>query len=264
MNVEKKSFHQKIIEEYTPEYCYLLEKMYGKGMMSEGGSEAIEHMFSGIDLNGKTALDFGSGMGGVALYLADTYNVDVTGIDINPWMASEATKRIPKHLSSKLRYLTSTDDFKLDFPDSHFDILCSKGALAHIDKKKNLFDECKRILKPDGIFVITDSLSPIQNKWGPNINRMATIDGLTIFAHTKKHYLQVIKSTGFNQIDIRDDSLLYRNYNQKICEYLLETRQDLIKICGEDAYQENLEGYNCIVRAFDEGELIVKRFKISF
>lgn len=34
--------------EYTPRYCLQLEAAYGEGMMSEGGKEGIEHMFSGI------------------------------------------------------------------------------------------------------------------------------------------------------------------------------------------------------------------------
>lgn len=50
-------------EEYTPEYCHELEAAYGKGLMSEGGFEGIEHMFEGISLEGKKALDIGSGLG---------------------------------------------------------------------------------------------------------------------------------------------------------------------------------------------------------
>ncbi len=44
---------KEIIDEYYPEYCHSLEAVYGTGMMSEGGGEAIDEMFSGIDLKGK-------------------------------------------------------------------------------------------------------------------------------------------------------------------------------------------------------------------
>lgn len=91
---------QKMIEEYSAEYCLLLEIAYGKGMMSEGGSQAIENMFAGIELKNKRMLDIGFGLGGVALYLAEKYAARVTGIELNPWLAEEATRRIPEKLDS--------------------------------------------------------------------------------------------------------------------------------------------------------------------
>lgn len=56
---------------YTDEYCHQLELAYGNNMMSEGGGDAIENMFENIDIEHKKALDFGSGLGGVAFYLAE-------------------------------------------------------------------------------------------------------------------------------------------------------------------------------------------------
>jgi phosphoethanolamine N-methyltransferase len=253
---------EKIIQEYTPEYCFLLEEIYGKGMMSEGEAEGIEHMFSEISLNNKKMLDIGSGLGGVALYLADTYNADVTGIDINPWMIAESTNRIPYHLQSKICYKCITSNDFLDFPDSSFDIVFSKNMLTHIDHKEPLFKEIKRVLKPDGILVITDCLSPVQGVWGPHMNTMATTDGLTIFAHTKQHYRTILTSAGFKNIEIRDDSLLYKNYNEKICNNFLipEKKEKFIKEYGENSYQENLKSYQAVVDAFELGEVIMFRF----
>lgn len=42
-------------EEYTPQYCCMLEDAYGKNMMSEGGVEGITHMFSDILLQNTVA-----------------------------------------------------------------------------------------------------------------------------------------------------------------------------------------------------------------
>ena len=67
-----------IIDEYPEEYCLALEAAYGQGMMSEGGEQGIEEMFSGIALSGKSALDIGCGLGGVAFYLASQHNMQVT------------------------------------------------------------------------------------------------------------------------------------------------------------------------------------------
>ena len=79
--------------EYTPQYCLQLEAAYGEGMMSEGGSEAIEWMFDLIPIEGKMALDIGSGLGGVPLYLAKQYGMHVTGLEVNPWMVGRVKKK---------------------------------------------------------------------------------------------------------------------------------------------------------------------------
>ena len=56
----------------------MLEAGYGKSMMSEGGASAIERLFEGILLEGKKALDIGSGLGGVPFYLAENHSMEVT------------------------------------------------------------------------------------------------------------------------------------------------------------------------------------------
>lgn len=92
------TLREQVVAEYTSEFCLLLEEHYGPGMMSEGGSQAIEHMFEGVALSNKKALDVGCGLGGVPLYLVETHNMDVTGLEINQWMVQESIKRIPKKL----------------------------------------------------------------------------------------------------------------------------------------------------------------------
>ncbi|MGE3954277.1 MAG: cyclopropane-fatty-acyl-phospholipid synthase family protein [Parachlamydiales bacterium] len=83
---------QRLIEEYPPEYCRLLEAVYGEGMMSEGGPGAL---FMETPVRGERALDIGAGLGGIACHLADRYGMEVTGLDVNPWMVEEATRRAP-------------------------------------------------------------------------------------------------------------------------------------------------------------------------
>ena len=54
-----------IIEEYPIDYCKSLELAYGDGMMSEGGSKAIDELFENITLSpGQRLLDLGCGLGG--------------------------------------------------------------------------------------------------------------------------------------------------------------------------------------------------------
>lgn len=94
-------------------------------MMSEGGSEGIEFMFDQIPLNDKVALDIGSGLGGVAFYLADTYNMHITGLEVNPWMIAETQKQMPAHLSERVDFLLSTSNSHWPLPNENYDMIYS-------------------------------------------------------------------------------------------------------------------------------------------
>ena len=139
---------QKMIEEYTPEYCHFLEATYGEGMMSEGGLDAIDDMFSGLDLADKQVLDIGFGLGAAALHLADQYHAIVKGVELNPWLVEQATQRTPAHLKDRAEFLQY--DLALPFENESLDLVYSRGVFVHIHDKKPLFSEIKRVLKPGG------------------------------------------------------------------------------------------------------------------
>ncbi|MBS0656252.1 MAG: methyltransferase domain-containing protein, partial [Verrucomicrobia bacterium] len=93
------STHQQLVDNYSSTYCLSLEAAYGEGMMSEGGSKALEDMFRGIHPDHKRVLDIGSGLGGLPFYLAKKHRSQVTGVEINPWMVEEAKRRTPTGLA---------------------------------------------------------------------------------------------------------------------------------------------------------------------
>ena len=173
---------QKIIEEYSEEYCKLLEVAYGNGMMSEGGEEAIDRMFFSENLENKTLLDIGFGLGGAAIYLAEKHHATVFGVEINPWMVEEATRRTPLSLKDKVKFFQYHPEEKLPFADHLFDIVFSKGVLTHLKNKTYLFREVKRILKPGGSFIIDDWLSPQEGHWGERLRLMCEKEKLTLYA----------------------------------------------------------------------------------
>ncbi|MCK4934537.1 MAG: class I SAM-dependent methyltransferase, partial [Simkaniaceae bacterium] len=120
---------KEVIDEYYPQYCHSLEAVYGKGMMSEGGAEAIDCMFKDLSIHGKKALDIGSGLGGSAYHLATKYEMHVTGLEINPWMIKEAERRAPTEIKQRLDFVLSTENDYLPFESNSFDIVYSKGVL---------------------------------------------------------------------------------------------------------------------------------------
>ena len=65
---------------YQPDSVPLFEAIYGKNLISLGGEASIDSMFSDLNIKGLKSLDLGFGLGGVAFYLAEKYQMNITCI----------------------------------------------------------------------------------------------------------------------------------------------------------------------------------------
>lgn len=210
--------HQKANEfdYYQPDNVPLFEAIYGKNLISLGGLDAIDNMFSGLDINRLKALDVGFGLGGVAFYLAEKYQMNVTGIEVHPWMVQYAKNHAPKRLSHSLEFNTYNSFGEVPYQPETFDLIYSKGVLNHIADKAKLFYQLNNVLKPNGLFVIADWIFPKPTNSAP------------LVCETKRSYEEVLVKTGFSEINFRDDSKLFLNYAHELLKNLFNN-QELIK-----------------------------------
>jgi cyclopropane-fatty-acyl-phospholipid synthase len=98
-------------------------------------------------------LDIGSGWGGLALYLAKTSHVDVTGITL-----SEEQLKIARHRANA-EGLSKAVDFELcDYRnlEGKFDRIVSVGMFEHVGTAhyRSFFQQVNRLLADDGVAVI--------------------------------------------------------------------------------------------------------------
>lgn len=103
-------------------------------------------------LENQTILDFGCGNARFYSLIQDK-NIDYYGIDISENLINLAKKQVPQ---GKFSIINS--DLKLSFQDNFFDIIVSIATLHHIPSsqlRKNLILEFKRVLKNNGILIIT-------------------------------------------------------------------------------------------------------------
>jgi len=254
---------KKIVEEYSKEYCLLLEATYGSSMMSEGGSEAINRMFRKEgDLQGKVLLDIGFGLGGVDFYLAKERQANVFGVEINPWMVEEATRRTPFLLKNQVHFSEYHPDNCLPFSDGEFDIVFSKGVLTHLNNKDYLFKEVYRVLKKGGVFIIDDWLSPVEGQWGESLTKMCQKEKLTLYAETESNYQKILEGCGFGDINIRSENDNYYQYNMDIINRLHQEKEILSnKILNQDLILEFIEGYQLIADSIKMNELLIRWFR---
>ena len=107
-------------------------------------------------------LDLGCGNGRDIIEIAKIGSF-VYGIDFSEEMISEAYKEIEKTFINNASIKLSVSDISsLKFPNNYFDkIICSE-VLEHVPDLDLAIKEIKRVLKPDGILVIT---TPNKNSW---------------------------------------------------------------------------------------------------
>ena len=103
---------------------------------------------------GQRILDIGCGWGGLAVYAAQTYGVDVTGITLSQPQADFANQRIAElGLSDRCRVLIQ--DYRQVPEDRPFDALVSVGMFEQVGAAllKTYFEKACRLVKPHGVFL---------------------------------------------------------------------------------------------------------------
>lgn len=214
---------------YIPKNIPLFEALYGKHLISLGGTAAIDNMFSDLNINGLTALDLGFGLGGVAFYLAEKYGMKITGVEVHAWMAQHANSCVSKELVSQLKFTTYNSQNELPFKLNSFDMVYSKGVLNHIHNKENLFNQINTILKPNGLFVIADWIFPKFD------------NSEILICETRESYEKILKNTGFNTINFRDDSKLFLNHVELFLENLAKQQTFIENEYGKEIYATVLQ-----------------------
>jgi len=135
-----------------------LEKIFVNFSARARNIKIIEQLFSQIDLsNVKKVLEVGCGIGVLSSYLAEKYEWEVTGIDLDPEQIERAKNDYRENKYIKFLEANAT---KLPFGDNEFDLVLSVDAMHHIPNRNEAFDEINRVLKSDGFYVLVDIALP--------------------------------------------------------------------------------------------------------
>jgi ubiquinone/menaquinone biosynthesis C-methylase UbiE len=138
----------------------LEKKLVNSKKREESNIQLIEHFFaqSGIDLhNVNKVLDIGCGVGFVARYLNDRYEMEVIGIDVDPEQV-EFAKEYSKE--NEELHFTVADATRLPFEDNQFDLVLSFMVVHHIGDWKRVLEEIDRVLRPNGAYILYEVTYP--------------------------------------------------------------------------------------------------------
>lgn len=122
--------------------------------LEEAQSAKKRHISAKMMLEkGQRVLDIGCGWGGTGLFLAENFDVDVTGVTLSTEQQRVAERRAKKlGLSDQARF--ELRDYRA--VEGQFDRLVSIGMFEHVGPQNFLsyFKTAKRLMLDDGVFVL--------------------------------------------------------------------------------------------------------------
>lgn len=122
--------------------------------LEEAQAAKKRHIAAKLALSpGQTVLDIGSGWGGMGLYLAQQFGVDVLGVTLSTEQHAVSVERaqaegLENQVHFELRDYRSLSE--------RFDRIVSVGMFEHVgvNHYKTYFDTCATLLKPDGVMLL--------------------------------------------------------------------------------------------------------------
>jgi ubiquinone/menaquinone biosynthesis C-methylase UbiE len=139
----------------------------------------------------KDALELGCGIGAVAAFLAEAYDMKVWGTDFDHQQIQIARNRHPEN-----EYLTYQveDAARLSFQDASFDLVISQNVFHHLPQWQTAVGEIHRVLRPGGFLLWLDLALP---KWVARLFRpLVKKYGLYCIAEVKS----VFEKQGFKAL----------------------------------------------------------------
>lgn len=159
---------------------------------------------SGISASDKV-LDAGCGVGGAAMFLAETKNTEVVGITLSEKQLSYATKiakkkQLDNNVSFKLMDYTNTS-----FEDQSFDVVWACESMTSAPDKSLFIKEAFRVLKKGGRLIVCDFFQAKDNQNDPNflMKKWGATWGISNFP-TSDFFQEKLSFYGFQKNEVFD------------------------------------------------------------
>jgi sarcosine/dimethylglycine N-methyltransferase len=213
---------------------------------------AMVEVLPGINKDTKI-LDIGSGYGGAARYLASEYGCKVDCLNLS---ATENKRNDERNREVGLDHLISvtTGNFEdLPFDAESYDIVWSQDAILHSDKKERVFQEVNRVLKPGGVFILTD---PMQSDDCPE----GVLDPVLERIHLKemgsvKRYREIASKLGMEEVVAKEMPEQLVNHYSRVLQEVERNYDEIIKKSSEAYIQRMMNGLKHWIEGGKQGYL---------
>ncbi|MCG9873905.1 MAG: methyltransferase domain-containing protein [Leptospiraceae bacterium] len=205
-------------------------------------------------LNSKTkVLDLGSGYGGAARYLAQTYQCEVTCFNLSE---VENQRNREMNQKAKLSHLIDVIDGNfedLPFEDSSFDLIWSEDAILHSSEKPRVFTEISRILSQSGELIFTD---PMQADDCPTGVLQAIYDRIHLDSLGSVNYYKILaEESGLSYNKFTDYTKYLPVHYDRVRKILIKEKLQLKTKISEEFLDRMIQGLGHWVEGGTKGYL---------
>lgn len=137
---------------------------------------------------GKRVLDIACGVGYGTHYLAETA-AEVIGVDLDP----EAIRLALAHYASRpnVSFLRG-DALQVPLENASFDVICSFETIEHVPDAERFLCEIKRLLKPNGVFLVSTPAARISTSSPENPHHVQEWSPRDFQTLLRAHFKQVV------------------------------------------------------------------------
>jgi arsenite methyltransferase len=161
---------------------------------------------------GEVVLDLGSGAGFDCFLAANIVGKTgkVIGVDMTPEMIEKARENARRGNFENVEFRLGEIE-NLPIADNHADAIISNCVINLSPDKDRVFHEAFRVLKPGGRLMVSDIV--LMSELPDSIkNSVAAYIGCLAGATMKNEYVKAIKSAGFKQVNIVDETSFSADY----------------------------------------------------
>ncbi|MBZ9849921.1 methyltransferase domain-containing protein [Mesorhizobium sp. CA14] len=181
-----------------PEQLATLDQFHTRGLAATAELANLAAINAGMSV-----LDVGSGVGGPARFLAETYGCTMIGVDLSePFVEAARYLTTRTGQDAKVSFEAGSA-LALPFEDSRFDAALLQHVAMNIADRPLLYREIRRVLKPGGKFATFDvvlnggdPLYPVP--WAKTLGES--------FLLTADATCEAIEAAGFGTLVRRDDT----------------------------------------------------------
>lgn len=221
------------------------------------GTNAVDHAAKLLNISdGSQVLDIGSGIGGTSRYLAWKYGCQVTGVELQDQLHQVGVQlNEVTNMTEQVQLMQGdfTDISDLAIADQRFDGWVSLMVFLHICDRTTLFQNCARVLKPEGRFYIEDYYAAQDL---PECDRQSLAEIIACpYLPSREQYVEDLEKAGFQDIEFVDISALWQPWLQERYEKFELQREYYQALFDVDMVNSYSHFYQTVVNLFESGNI---------
>ena len=174
---------------------------------------------------GMKILEVGSGLGGSAFYLAETFGADVLGLDVSAEMVAVSTERKEEKGLSNVSFRHG-DIRTSDLETGTFDLVWTRDCILYVPEKELVWSNVCAALRPGGQLFVTDFC----RGGGPLSDEFKTyVEECQYYLLALDEYVRTREAAGFGEVRMEDITTAFVEGLRHEQERLIDDREAFLQ-----------------------------------